>query len=250
MPADQEHEIGQRLRAARERSGLSREALACYSGVSWSAIAQVEGGRRTNLRPRTLAALATTLGVTIDYLVTGGASTRSLLDHRSLLYTSEAEFLDCASKFLAEAASRSEALLAVTSKARIRRLRARLGVGAERVRFADHVAWYRTPAGALDRYRRFTEQALASGASWVWILGEPVWAGRSDEQTRLWARYESLINLAFGALPVTLLCPYDTRELDASVIEYARATHPQAVEQDRLAPSRDYTDPGLFVLEA
>jgi len=249
MPVDHDPEIGRRLRAARERCGLSREALAYYSGVSWSAIAQVEGGRRTNLRPRTLAALAKPLGVTIDYLVTGGASSRSLLDHRALLYDSDAEFLDYAVEFLAEAVIRSEAVLAVTSKARIRRLRAGMGPQAGPVQFADRVSWYRAPAVALDRYRRFTERAIESGASWVRILGEPVWAGQSEEQLRLWARYESLVNVAFSGLPVTLLCPYDTRELDPTVIEYARATHPHTVEHASVTPSQDYTDPGLFVLE-
>ena len=55
-----------------ERLGWTREALAFHSGLSWSAIAQVESGRRTNLRPSTLAALSRPLGVSIDYLVDGG----------------------------------------------------------------------------------------------------------------------------------------------------------------------------------
>jgi transcriptional regulator with XRE-family HTH domain len=250
MPVDDDYEIGRRLRAARDRAGLSREALAYHSGVSWSAIAQVEGGRRTNLRPRTLAALARSLGVTIDYLVTGSVRTPAEVDHRALLYESDAEFLEHAISFLAEAAEREEAVLAVTSKARIRRLRAGLGALADRVEFADRVAWYRTPGRAFDSYRRFTDDAVASGASWVRILGEPVWRGRSDAQVRLWARYESLINLAFSARPVTLLCPYDVSQLDPAVIEYARATHPRTVERDSLTPSRVFSDPGLFVLDS
>src|ERR1700761_4783343 len=68
---ERESGIGSRLRAARERLGLSREALAFHAGISWSAIAQVESGRRSQLRPSTLLALATALGLTIDYLVSG-----------------------------------------------------------------------------------------------------------------------------------------------------------------------------------
>jgi len=246
---EQDHEIGRRLRAARERTGLSREALAYYSGVSWSAIAQVEGGRRTNLRPRTLAALARTLGVTIDYLVTGGVGTPALLDHRALLYSTDGEFAQYAAPFLAEAVNRSEAVLAVTSRGRIRKLRAELGGLNGEIEFADRVPWYRKPAGALDRYRRFTEAALDAGASWVRILGEPVWPAGSNEQVRLWACYESLINLAFSGLPVTLLCPYDARQLDPAVIDFAHATHPRTVERGAMTSSQAYTDPGRFVLE-
>ena len=61
--------MGTRVRAAGVRLGWSREALAVRSELSWSAIAQVESGRRKNVRPQTLSALAEALGVTIDYLV-------------------------------------------------------------------------------------------------------------------------------------------------------------------------------------
>ena len=58
----------QALRAARARAGWSRETLAHHSGVSWSAIAQIESGRRRDVRLSSLSALADALGVSVDEL--------------------------------------------------------------------------------------------------------------------------------------------------------------------------------------
>src|ERR687891_690171 len=90
---DGDDRIGARLRAARTRLGWTRETLAVHSGLSWSAIAQIESGRRRNVRPDTLAALATALGVTIDYLVNGGASSTVMFRHQALLYGADEEFV-------------------------------------------------------------------------------------------------------------------------------------------------------------
>src|SRR6202162_3278446 len=81
--------LGGSLRSARERMGWSREALAYHSGLSWAAIAQIESGRRQEVRVSSLVALASALGVSVDYLV-GGAATVSpdLFRHRLLVYGS------------------------------------------------------------------------------------------------------------------------------------------------------------------
>lgn len=244
-----DNNIGKRLKAVRLRRDLSREALAFHSGISWSAIAQVEAGRRTNLRPSTLSALAGALGVTIDYLVSGRAATTSMLEHRVLLYETDSVFLETATRFLLAATEASEPAIAVTDPDKIELLRERLGDRSERVEFADRRAWYSSPIEALVGYRKFLDRAMDAGASWVCILGEPVWVGRSELDTELWARCESLLNLVFSGAPVTVLCPYDVRELDERTLAHARATHPYAVEKDGIVPSPDYSEPGFFVLQ-
>src|ERR1700753_169051 len=108
-----DNKIGTRVKAARQRLGWNRETLAFHSGISWSAIAQVETGRRQNLRPSTLQALAGALGVTIDYLVAGGGRVVPMLAHRVLIYGTEPEFLETAAPFLAEGMERGEAVLSV-----------------------------------------------------------------------------------------------------------------------------------------
>src|ERR1700681_4605973 len=109
--------IGGSLRSARERMGWSREALAYHSGLSWAAIAQIESGRRQQVRVSSLVALANALGVSVDYLV-GAEATVSpqLLGHRVLIYGSEDEHLASSVPFLLEGIARFEAVLCVPTK--------------------------------------------------------------------------------------------------------------------------------------
>jgi transcriptional regulator with XRE-family HTH domain len=241
--------IGARVRAARERLGWSRETLAFRSGVSWSAIAQAEIGRRTNLRPRTLLSLANALGVTIDYLVAGSRIATPMLTHCALLYKTDGEFLDAAAPFLTVGVERQEAVLAVTTQANIDLLRKRLGRAVRKVELAERAEWYRTPAAALDGYRAFLEERVAEGAPWVRILGEPPWNHGGKLQERTSTCYEATLNLAFAAEPASVMCAYDGRTVSAKIMRGARATHPQLAEHGGLASSSDYGDPVKLVLE-
>jgi transcriptional regulator with XRE-family HTH domain len=230
--------------------GWSREALAFHSGVSWSAIAQVEAGRRTNVRPGTLHALARALNVTIDYLVAGRGVAAPMLGHCALLYGSDSEFADAAAPFLAEAVERSEAVLAVTTETNIGLLRELLGRSARRVEFAERSSWYTTTPAALAAYREFLDDRLEAGAPWVQILGEPPRNGGSDSESRTWLRYEALLNLAFGAEPVSVMCPYDRRSMGEQILRQAEATHPYTVERSVLVESPAYADPFGLVLQS
>jgi transcriptional regulator with XRE-family HTH domain len=240
--------MGPRLRAARERLGWSREALAFHSELSWSAIAQVESGRRTNVRPQTLSALAQALGVTIDYLVHGAPSSAVMLEHRVLLYETDQEFVATVAPFLREGIERSEALLVVTARTRIELLREQLGADAERVEFVERESWYTDPAPALRELEEFVKAKLSAGAPWVRFVGDPDWAGTSETETGLWTRYEALVNLVFANSPTSLLCTYDTRSIAPEVARQARLTHPHTIGPEGVASSSDYANPGGFVL--
>jgi transcriptional regulator with XRE-family HTH domain len=242
--------IGDRVRAARERIGWSREALAFHSGVSWSAISQVESGRRRNVRPSTLNALAQPLGVSIDYLVRGTPGRTTMLEHSLLPYRSDDQFVGCVGPYLAEGMERSEALLAVTTAANGELLRERFGGEARSIELLDSATWYSTPAAALEAYRSYVEAKLKGGASWVRIVGEPVWAERSDTEIRVWIRYEALLNLVFSAYPVSFICPYDERSTAPEIVRQAHLTHPHTVGEHGRANSPDYTTPENFELQA
>jgi transcriptional regulator with XRE-family HTH domain len=241
--------IGSRVRGVRERLGWTREALAFHSKVSWSAIAQVESGRRRNVRPSTLAALSRALGVSIDYLVRGSPSRPRMLEHSAFPYRTDDQLRRTIGPFLSEGIERSEALLAVTAAANIELLRELLGKDARRVEFVDASSWYSTPIGALEAYRAFTDAKLKRGVPWVRIVGEPVWTGRSHAEVRLWTRYESLLNLVFYAYPLTIICPYDERSVAPAILRQAHLTHPHTVRDRRLSTSPDYTDPEQYALE-
>ena len=250
MPnADHDMGIGGRVRAARHRRGWSREALAFHAGISWSAISQLEAGRRRNLWPGTLAALAGALGVTVDYLVSGGAAGAEMLEHRAFLYETDAEFADSIVRFLSGAAERSEGALAVTTAAHCNLLREHLGDAASGVEFADQADWCDTPGGALSRTRAFVAGHLEAGAEWVRILVEPVLTGRSDDEIRAWATYESLFNLVLRPAPLTAVCAYDVAGLDPGVAEQMLATHPHTHRATGEAVlNAGYLDPVDFVL--
>jgi len=241
--------IGETLRAARERLGWSREALAYRSGVSWSAIAQIESGRRRDVRLSSLVALAHALSVSVDYLSgTGEAVTPRPLWHGLLTYGSDDEFRDATTPFLAQGVERSEPVLAVTSPSRIALLRESLDAIANGVEFADSAAWLTSPHEALDRYRMHAKQKLENGATWIRILGEPIWADRSDAETIAWTRFESMFNLAFASMPVSAVCPYDTRALSEEVIANAHRTHPVVIRGTEAIDNPEYRDAEDFLI--
>jgi transcriptional regulator with XRE-family HTH domain len=241
--------IGETLRAARERLGWSREALAYRSGVSWSAIAQIESGRRRDVRLSSLAALAHALSVSVDYLIgTDEAITPRLLWHSLLTYGSDDEFRAATTPFLAQGVERSEPVLAVTTPSQIALLRESLDANANDVEFADSVAWLTSPREALDRYRTYAKQKLETGATWIRILGEPIWAGRSDAETIAWTRFESMFNLAFASMPVSAICPYDTRALSDEVIANAHRTHPVVARGTEAIANPEYREAEDFLI--
>jgi transcriptional regulator with XRE-family HTH domain len=242
--------IGSRVRAARERLGWTREALAFHAGISWSAVAQVESGRRTNLRPSTLAALARALRVSIDYLVDGGHPPPTMLDHSAFIYRTDAQFQTTMGSFLAQGIEHSEAILAVTTLGNIELLREHLGKDARSIEFIDSRLFLSSPIAALEAFGTFTETQLERGVPWVRVLGEPRWSERSETDVRLWTRFESLFNLVFAASPMTVACPYDERSVAPEILRQARLTHPHTVSVEGLSKSPDYADPRRFVLES
>lgn len=240
--------IARRVRAARERLGWTREALAVHAGLSWSAIAQIESGRRTNLRASTLAALARSLQVSTDYLVEGTRA-HSLLEHSDFRYRTGGQFQTSVGAFLAAGVERSEAALAVTSSSNIELLREHLGEDAGSVEFLDSSDFFSTPTAVVETYRAMFAGALERGADWVRVVGEPVWAGRSDAEVRLWIRYESVLNLVFAAWPVTFVCAYDERVVAADIVQSAHLAHPTTLGDRGVSPNPLYTDPARLALE-
>ncbi len=63
-------EVGKRIRDRRKKLGLSQEELSVESEVTVQAISYFENGARA-MRPENLMRVATALGVSTDYLLTG-----------------------------------------------------------------------------------------------------------------------------------------------------------------------------------
>jgi transcriptional regulator with XRE-family HTH domain len=240
--------IGTRVRAARRRRGWNREALAFHSGISAAAVAQIESGRRTNLRPATVSAIAGALGLTVDYVIDGGSPRPPMFEHLAYVYDSDDSFVETVGAILEEGAEAGDGLLIVASTAKIDLLRERLGRAAEPVEFTESASWLTSPAGAIDGFRNFANRKLALGANWVRVVGEPIWELSDQAEVDRWKRFESLLNLVFAGWPLTMLCPYDRRTVDPEIIGCARRTHPRMFEEPGPSLSASYADPGGFVL--
>lgn len=65
--------IHDRIKQLREKAGLSMEGLGKAVGVAWQTVQQWENGKTAPKRKR-LELVAATLGTTVDFLLTGGAS--------------------------------------------------------------------------------------------------------------------------------------------------------------------------------
>jgi len=241
--------IGATLRATRERLGWSREELAYHSGVSWSAIAQIESGRRLEVRLTSLIALATALGVSIDYLAHRSEPISPLLDHRLIPYESVEDLAASVVPFIVEGVERSEPVLVVTTRARIRVLRGRCREHVGRVDFVESSTFYESPRHALGGFRSFVDEHVAAGVPWMRIVGEPIWQGRSERDVQAWTRYESIVNLAFASAPATIVCPYDTRAVGSDVLAGAHSTHPNIGRASEVIPSTAYRRPEDLLLD-
>jgi len=241
--------VGPSVRSARERLGWTREALAYRSGLSWAAIAQIESGRRQDIRLGSLLALAHALGVSVDYLVGDGTVTApKLLEHRALVFDSDEAYLAAAVPFLEEGIAHDEYVMVVAEGRRAGLLHGALGGEASRIDFRDCSEWYRSPYQSLDDLRQVVRDQRQRGAHWIRILGEPVWIGRSRAELMEWTRYEAMLNLSLASSPATILCPYDAPSLPADVLTSAGHTHPEITEAGATTTSATYREPEDYLL--
>jgi transcriptional regulator with XRE-family HTH domain len=243
--------IAANLKAARQRLGWSREVLAYHSGVSWSAISQIESGRRKDVRLTSLSALADALGVSVDYLIGSAAAgtTPQLFEHRVLMYRSDEEFIAAVIPFLEEGVAQSHYLVVVMTPAKQELVRDALGDRAGLVEFADWADWYRSPNEALKRYGEVVKQRVEVGAAWIRVVAEAAWNG-TDPDIATWTRYESLVNVAFASSPATIICTYDERSFPPEVVADALRTHPQVACGTETTASTSYRGPEDLLLGA
>ncbi len=99
-------------------------------------------------------------------------------------------------------------------------------------------------------FRSFVERAVTAGASWARILAEPPWRGRNDEEKRVLMVVESLLDLTFSPLPVTMLCPYDERLVDQKVIEEAKLIHPHIRRGEEIVENDTYRNSAEIALDS
>ncbi|WP_328498196.1 sensor histidine kinase [Streptomyces sp. NBC_00414] len=179
--------------------------------------------------------------------------TRTGFVHQALCYGSDEDFVDGALTFTLDGLEADDTVLAALAPRNIGLLGQALGHRCEEVEFVDAEDWYGCPSRTLGRYDAYCAEHDTDAAgrpSRVRIIGEPIWPGRGEFETREWMRYESLLNVAFADTGHWILCPYDARALSAEVVCSASRTHPElALGARETAASACYADPADFYAE-
>jgi anti-sigma regulatory factor (Ser/Thr protein kinase) len=164
--------------------------------------------------------------------------------HSALIYESGNAFMDVGLPFVEQGIEAGEPTLVAVQASNIDNLRSTLGGEPEAVTLLSVDEWYESSARTRDKFVRWASEHAQSGR--VRLMGEPPWAIGNDAAVRDWARYESVINVAFDGMPVSFLCPYDARELPPEIVEHAHRTHPEIAGPGGSVASDSYEDPHEF----
>jgi anti-sigma regulatory factor (Ser/Thr protein kinase) len=144
--------------------------------------------------------------------------------HEAFIYAGEKEFVAGATAFLRAGVRAKEPALVVVSGRKIDLLRQGLKADAGKVTFADMGSVGVNPARIIPAWAEFVAHHEGRRLRGI---GEPIWAERGPDELVECQRHESLLNVAFaGHDGFTLMCPYDTENLDRDVLAEARRSHP------------------------
>ena len=160
--------------------------------------------------------------------------------HRALIYEEEADLLAATVPFVEEGLAAGERQLVVTTAHNAEVLGRALGRRADEVEFRDSHEWYVLPTHTLLGYQRYVEEAdtprvSASSARWPSATSRtPPSAIGSATSPRSTSRSR--------VLPVSIMCPYDARELPAPILTDARRTHPELCAGAGSPASEEFTE--------
>lgn len=165
----------------------------------------------------------------------------AVFEHPALFYADVDEFLTGTVPFVQAGLSLGEPVLVAVPDRNLAHLRAALGADADEVRTHDMTVAGRNPGRIIPGV--LLAFAAAHPGQRVRMIGEPIWAGRTDVEYPACAQHEALINTAFADRDATILCPYDTARLHPTWIDDAYRTHPVVQSAGRRATSAGYADP-------
>lgn len=157
--------------------------------------------------------------------------------HPALFYRDEEDYLDGTLPFVREGLEAGEPVAVAVPGKNLALIRDALGDDAAAVRLLDMREAGRNPGRIIPGVLRAFADAQPAGRR-VRIIGEPVWAGRSDTEYPACAQHEALINAAFRGRTATILCPYDVEQLPEHVVADAYATHPTVIHPGSRAEQR------------
>jgi len=170
------------------------------------------------------------------------ASTAGSLEHDALFYTDAASYRAGLLEFVRDGLDNDEPVLVAVPQPGLGLLRSALSEAeAALVRTADMAVAGRNPGRIIGSVlTAFVNEHAGRG---VRIIGEPIWASRSEEEYPACAEHEALINVALADMPAYVLCPYDVRHLGRAWLTDATRTHPMLAAGTDRWESPGYTDP-------
>jgi anti-sigma regulatory factor (Ser/Thr protein kinase) len=163
--------------------------------------------------------------------------------HAALLYASTDEFVAGVLGFVNGGLDEDEPVLVSAPGPGISFLRERMNGRAHRVNWADTAREGANPGRIMPVLRAFAD---AHAGRPVRFLQELAWAARTRAEQREAIRHEALINVAFAAAPVRVLCSYDGAQLDPAIIRSAMSTHPVFLADGAARPSPAYDVGSVF----
>ncbi len=166
----------------------------------------------------------------------------SIEAHQALFYRDKDEYLDGIARFVRPALEHGGAIAIAVPTPKLKSLRDHLGAFTSDIEMLDMVELGRNPARIIPAVQAMIDR---HGSRPLHYVGEPIWAGRSEEEIREATRHEALINLAWPDADIRVLCPYDVTSLDDAVLEDAERTHPGLVNDGRLECSHAYGGPAV-----
>jgi anti-sigma regulatory factor (Ser/Thr protein kinase) len=163
---------------------------------------------------------------------TGGA-----FSHEAVLYRQPAQYRSAVLGFVRDGLTRSEPVLVAVPAQAADVIRGSLDDQPE-VAFVDMGQLGRNPGRIIPALWDFVDRHVGRAVRFV---SEPVWPGRSAAEIRAATAHEAMVNLAFAAAPVAVLCPYDVDRLGPKVMATATRMHPALRTADGTEDSPDYT---------
>jgi anti-sigma regulatory factor (Ser/Thr protein kinase) len=163
--------------------------------------------------------------------------------HAALLYGSTDEFVTGALGFVDEGLDKDEPVLVSAPGQEISVLRARMNGRSDEVSWTDISEVGTNPGRIIPHLHAFATAYAGRPVRCLQGLG---WSARSAAEQSEAVRHEALINLAFAAAPVRILCTYDSARLDPAIIRSAMTTHPVLRRQGRAGSSSAYDARAVF----
>lgn len=153
------------------------------------------------------------------------ARSRQSYRHEAFLWGDAQDFTEGLVRFVEDGLAADEPVMLALVQEHSDWVRDGLGTQASEVTFVDMGALGRNPARIVSAWQQFLD-SRSGGSRPARGVGEPVWAGRRVEEVIECQLHEALLNVALDPkTPFWLVCPYDAKHLDESVIAEAHCSH-------------------------